>query len=218
MAILMSLYNIWCDKILDGSKPLEFRNNIGKQFKPGEIIYLYETSKNNGRKKVVGEVKIKDIKEIPKSKCGCYGFLPYFAENIIADKEIKDAIMYAYNFDLPNYDGIFKMKWMFLPKHLEHFKETGEFPNFFLMEEEELDDYEKKSSAAQSVLEECDNWLDSMGYYNEFYESYYKNYIEVETPIRYTTPLNLEDFVNLKDEKITKAPQSWCYVKERKAI
>lgn len=214
MAILMSLHNIWCDKILDGSKTLEFRNNIGKQFKIGDTIYLYETSKNKGRQVIVGEVKIKDIQPIPRSKVGCYGLLPYYAQHIVEDKEISDAIMFAYNFDLPNYDGIFKMKWMFLPEALKKFKETGHLPDYIRMKEDEFEEYQQKSFKAQLVMEHCDEWLSSIGYYNECDETNYRNYIEVEDPIRYKTPLKLEDFKNLKGEKITKAPQSWCYVEE----
>lgn len=214
MAILMSLYNIWCDKILDGTKPLEFRNNIGKQFKIGETIYLYETSKNKGRKMVVGEVKIKDIKPIPKSRVGCYGLLPYYAQHIVKDEETKSAIMFAYNFELPNYDGIFKMKWMFLPESLKKFKETGKLPDYIRMDNDEFNDYEKKSFKAQLVMEDCDEWLKSIGYYNELDETNYKNYIELENPIRYSKPIPLENFRNLQGNKITRAPQSWCYVQK----
>lgn len=212
MAILMSIHNVWCEKILNGTKTLEFRNNIGKNFSIGDTIYIYETFRNNGRKMVVGEVKIKDIKEIPKSRCGCYGLLPYYAQHIVTDKEIKKAIIDTYNIDLPNYDGIFKMKWMFLPKYLEKFKATGHLPDFMLMKDEEFKEYEEKSFKAQLVMEACDDWLRDIGYYNECDESYYKKYIEIELPLRYETPIPVENFKNLKGEKITKAPQSWCYV------
>lgn len=215
MAILMSIHNVWCEKILNGTKTLEFRNNIGKNFLIGDTIYIYETFRNNGRKMVVGEVKIKDIKEIPKSRCGCYGLLPYYAQNIVTDEEIRKAIIDTYNFDLPDYDGIFKMKWMFLPKHLEKFKETGRLPDFMLMKPEEFDEYEKKSFKAQLVMEDCDDWLRDIGYYNECDESYYKKYIELELPQRYTTPIPVENFKNLQGEAIKKAPQSWCYVQKR---
>ena len=214
MAILMSIHNIWCEKILNGTKILEFRNNIGKNFSIGDTIYIYETFKNNGRKMVVGEVKIKDIKEIPKSKCGCYGLLPYYAQHIVTDEETKKAIIDTYNVVLPNYDGIFKMKWMFLPKYLEKFKATGRLPDFMLMKDEEFKEYEEKSFKAQLVMEDCDNWLRDIGYYNEYDETFYKKYIELEKPYRYKTPISIKNFKNLKGEILKKAPQSWCYVQK----
>ena len=39
MDILMSLHKKWADKIFDGSKTLEFRKKIGKDFKVGDIVY-----------------------------------------------------------------------------------------------------------------------------------------------------------------------------------
>lgn len=41
MNILMSIRKPWTDMILNGSKKLEFRNNIGKNFKIGLLsIYM----------------------------------------------------------------------------------------------------------------------------------------------------------------------------------
>lgn len=211
MSILMSMYNVWCNKILDGSKPIEFRNNIGKNFNIGETIYLYESGKNNGQKKIVGEVKIKDIKSIPKSKVGTYGMIEYYANNIITDKKLRDTIMYAYNYDLPNYDKNYRLDWMFLPWVLDELKTKDKLPDLFGMPQAERNDFFKKQKKAQQIQEECDDWLRSIGYYNEYDETFYKNYIVLENPIKYSTPLELSDFKNLAGEDIKRAPQSWCY-------
>lgn len=211
MSILMSMYNIWCNKILDGSKTVEFRNNIGKNFNIGETIYLYESGKNNGQKKIVGEVKIKDIKPIPKSKVGTYGMIEYYANNIITDKNLRDTIMYAYNYDLPNYDKSYRLDWMFLPWVLDELKAKNKLPDLFEMSQAERNDFFKKQKMARQIQEECDDWLRSIGYYNEYDETFYKNYIVLENPIKYSTPLELSDFKNLAGKDIKRAPQSWCY-------
>ena len=64
MDILMSLHKKWADKIFDGSKTLEFRKKIGKDFNVGDIVYIYETGKNGGKKQVVGDFTIKSIVRI----------------------------------------------------------------------------------------------------------------------------------------------------------
>ena len=214
MAVLMSLYNVWCNKILDGSKPLEFRNNIGKDFKVGEKIYLYETSKNNGRKKVVGEVIIKDIVKLQKSKMGFYNFLGYYVKNILKDKDLYKKVETVYEYDLPNYDAGYKFYWLFLPEVLDELKTHNKLPDYFDMTPEEAKRFRQLQEKAQKLIENCDDWLRSIGYYNEYEESFYKNYIEVTNPIKYTTPLELSDFKNLKGSPITRAPQSWCYVED----
>lgn len=215
MAVLMSLYNVWCNKILDGSKPLEFRNNIGKDFKVGDKIYLYETSKNNGRKKVVGEVIIKDIVKLQKSKMGFYNFLGYYVKNILKDKDLYKKVETVYEYDLPNYDAGYKFYWLFLPEVLDELKTHNKLPDYFDMTPEEAKRFQQLQKKAQKLIEDCDDWLRSIGYYNEYEESFYKNYIEVTNPIKYTTPLELSDFKNLKGSPITRAPQSWCYVQNK---
>ena len=78
MDILMSLHKQWASKIFNKTKTLEFRKNIGKDFNVGDIVYIYETSKNNGRKMIVGQFTIKDIVKIDQSSgCGTYDLLPF---------------------------------------------------------------------------------------------------------------------------------------------
>lgn len=215
MAILMSLYNVWANKILSGDKPLEFRNNIGKDFKIGDKIYLYESSKNKGRKKVVGEVTIKDIVSLKKSKMGFYNFLGYYVKNILKDEDLYKKVQYIYEYNLPNYDVGYKFYWLFLPEVLDDIRDYDKIPDYLSMSPEQAKRYRELEDKAQFLIEDCDDWLRSIGYYNGNDESFYKNYIEVENPIIYTLPLELSDFENLKGEPIKRAPQSWCYVKEK---
>lgn len=212
MNVLMSLHNVWCDKILDGSKTLEFRNNIGKNFKIGDTVYLYETSKNKGRKLVVGQFKIKDIKKIQNTKIKSYSILPYYAKNIVKDKEIKNAILNIFDSDIVGNEEI-KISLMFCPEYLNDFKRTNKLPDVNILTKEESKKYFENLNKAKMVLKNCDEWLLSIGYYNGNYETNYKNYIEISEPIRYEKPLKLENFKNLNDEKIKRAPQSWFYVK-----
>src|SRR5574344_406758 len=119
MAILMSMYNVWANKILNGTKPIEFRNNIGKNFAIGETIYVYESGKNKRQKKVVGEVKIKDIQSIKQSKVGCYGLLLYYVKNILKDNDIVDAMQKMYDIELPHYNPAIKLCYIFQPEVIE---------------------------------------------------------------------------------------------------
>lgn len=214
MCILMSLYNIWIEKILNNEKPLEFRNNIGKNFKKGEKIYLYETSKNKGRKMVVGEVLIKDIQEIKFSKIGSYGLIKYYAQNILKDKKVVESIEEIYKFDLPNYDPSYKLYYLFQPDVLQLIKDTDKLPELMKMSTEEYREYDNLQKKAISIIKGCDKWLNNIGYYNQYGETFYKNYIELEKPIRYKTPIPLSKFKNLNGDTIKRAPQSWCYVQD----
>ena len=213
MAILMSLYNVWCNKILSGEKTVEFRNNIGKDFKKGDTIYLYETSKNKGRKKVVGEVTIKDIQPIPRSKVGTYGMLRYYISNILKDEDLLKQLDIALSYNIPGFDPIIKVDYMFMPDKMEErfLNEdiTSDIVNLMNFHTKEVNANLEKS---QQLMTDCDNWLKDIGYYNECDETNYRNYIELENPICYEAPRDLSDFTNLKGVTINKAPQSWCYV------
>lgn len=214
MAILMSLYNVWCDKILNGEKPLEFRNNIGKDFAKGTKIYLYESGKNHGRKKVVGEVTIKDIKEIPFEKMGFYNFLGYYVENILKDEALLTRVKEIYDYDLPNYTHGYKFYFLYCPEVLDKLKMENKLPDLLSMSTKDANKQLKAEEKSQQLISDCDAWLSSIGYYNYNGESYYKNYIEIENPIRYKEPLDLSMFKGMDNKSITHAPQSWRYVQD----
>ena len=91
MDIMMSIHKEWVDKILSGKKPFEFRKKLPKNFSAGDKIYIYETSKQNGLQKVIGECKVKHILNFANDKgklpCfGCYPLIKYFMKHIKGDK------------------------------------------------------------------------------------------------------------------------------------
>ena len=211
MNILMSIRKPWTDMILNGSKTLEFRNNIGNNFETGSIVYVYESKSNKGLGKVVGEFKIKEIVNISKSKAGAYPFLLYYAENILKDKESVKAIEKIYDIELNNYDDSFKLYYIFNPEALEMIEKTDKSIDFLSMTKDEYSKYKEKEEKSMKIWKDCDEWLKYIGFYNDYGESNYKNYIEIYNYVKYDKPLELNNFKNQKGEIISRAPQSWCY-------
>ena len=214
MDILMSLHKQWASKIFNKTKTLEFRKNIGKDFNVGDIVYIYETSKNNGRKMIVGQFTIKDIVKIDQSSgCGTYDLLPYYCEHIIKDNEALKAVKKAYDVELSHYKDSIKLSYIYNLDFLESLRDTDDFPCLFTMPQEKLNKYYKGQEQTKKLIDDCEKWLKDIGYYNEFDETYFNYYIEIENVIKYDTPLKITDFFNTKNEQITTAPQSWCYCK-----
>lgn len=211
MRILMSLYNVWCDKLLDGTKTVEFRNNIGKDFKPGDTILLYESARNKGCKKIVGEVKIKSIGTIKRSRMGAYGMMEYYLENIKKDKDALKAFRYATSLDIKNYDGPFVASLMFCNDQLKDLVEKGK-AEITSLSNSKYEVYTQNRERAEQLLKECDEWLHTIGYYNKRDETRYKAYIEVKSPKRYKKPKELSSIKDLNGKVIEKAPQSWQYI------
>ena len=61
MSIIMSIHKKWNDAIFNGTKEYEFRKNIGVNDWKDKTVYIYETKKNKGTGKIVGEFIIEDI-------------------------------------------------------------------------------------------------------------------------------------------------------------
>ena len=61
-------------------------------------------------------------------------------------------------------------------------------------------------------MKECDDWLTTIGFYNDMEESYYRYGIEVTDIVRYSTAKQISDFTNLHGIPLAKAPQSFQYV------
>lgn len=210
MNILMSLHKIWANKILDSQKKLEFRNNIGKEFKVGSKIYIYETAKNNGSQKVIGECRIKNITHFERTNLGCYPLLGYYCENIIKDKEATSAVKKMYEIDVPNYKDGIKCSYIFQSEILMDF-ENKSLHDLINMSRKDREEYYKLRDKSDKLVKECDDWLYSIGFYNEDGESFYKNYIEVDNPIKYKEGRELSSFIGQNNSPIKRAPQSWCY-------
>lgn len=210
----MALHNNWANMILNGSKPLEFRNSIGKDFEIGNRVYIYETSKYGGRKKVVGEFKIKDIVKIPKAKCGTYFFLEYFCKNIKKDDEALKAVRKIYSINLEHYDNSLKLSYIFLPEIVEAINKDDSAPDILNMSREEFNRFNTLQDKSIALTKECDNWLSSIGFYDEYGESYYNYYIEIKDTVAYDTPLDLSNFEGADGKIISTPPQGFRYCKK----
>lgn len=212
MDILMSFHRKWTEQIFQGEKPLEFRSKIGKEFTIGKTVYMYETKKDNGSQRIVGEFEIADIQRLPLSKVGTYGLLPYFCKNILRDKEALEQVEKAYDINLPNYDNAIKLDYLYDLDLLTKLSKNEPF-SFFDMSFDEVQIHENNRKKADNLIKLCDNWLFSIGFYNQYGETSYNYYLEIKDILKYEVPLNLVDFKNTKDEKLKTPPQSWCYVK-----
>ena len=212
MDILMSLHKKWANKLLDGSKILEFRKRIGKDFKVGDIVYIYETGKNGGKKQIVGDFTIKSIVKIDQSSgCGTYDLLPYYCKNVLKDLDALEAVMKAYSIELSHYKDSIKLSYIYNVNFLEALRDTDNFPFLLNLSREEQNAYYEGQEKTKKLIDSCEDWLRNIGYYNEFEETYYNYYLEVENVHKYENSLSLDNFLNKENKPITVAPQSWCY-------
>lgn len=219
MDSLISIHNIWCNKIFNKEKFLEFRNNIGKDIHAGDKVYMYETYFNKGRKKVVGEFTIKSINPIFKnhSRLGCYSFLKIYAEKVVKDEELLKKVEKALSINLTGYYNDLVLNSLFVPEELEYMEKYSlPMPTDFETSFKKYSDksYLEAKNKADKLMKDCDDWLRNIGYYNDLDESNYKYMIEIENPIRYDNPIAISEFELLNGNKIKRAPQSWCYVKK----
>jgi predicted transcriptional regulator len=218
--LLYSLHNVWIEQILSGIKPIEFRSRLPKDIKQGTKIYLYETSKNNGRKMVVGECEVDYIINILSKDgkwpiCGCYPFLEFYFENIKKNKDIANKyreLKTEFEYKLDDYRYGFISKYIFSDEELTSLRETGKLIDIWSFTNvEELNNHFKNLEKGEQCERECDEWLTKIGLYNEYGETYYKYGIVLKNIKSYNTPKPISDFFDKNNNKIKKAPQSWMY-------
>lgn len=223
MNILLPLYKKWSEMILAGEKPLEFRTRLPKDFEVGTTIYLYETLKNGGCGRVVGECRVNQILNVQNKAgkwptFGAYPFIDYYYEHVACDKEKAEhlrRIKEQFADKFPRYKYGFILQYAFSEDNLNNILQNGEpIDTWKIMDIKKvhkiLDDIELGNKA----IEECDKWLTKIGFYNEMEESYYKYGIELTNIVRYPTPKSLSDFTDRHGMPIKKAPQSFQYVNE----
>ena len=220
MDILMSLYKQWADMILSGEKPIEFRTRLPKDFSVGDKIYIYETGKRGGRKKVVGHATVKGIISVLNEKgkwpmLGAYPFIDFYFEHIKNDKEKaehyrkikKEAEQFT------NYRYGFILNYAFSEHELQSLRETGSLIDTWSIHDTKLvREIIDANTQSSKYIEECDEWLTKIGFYNDFLESYYKFGIVLDNIVKYDVPLELNEMMDKSGNAITKAPQSWMYV------
>lgn len=219
MNVMYSLYKHWCDMILSGKKPLEFRTKLPKDMKPGTKIYLYETKKHGGAGCIVGECTVQDIIPVLSEDgkwpiCGNFPFLEYYCEAILKDEAMAKHIRMCkaeFKGKPENYRYGYITKYMFSPESLESLRQTGAPIDLMKLDIEARDKVLRDFAVADKLEHACDEWLETIGFYNEYGETSYRYGLVLTNPIRYNKPKHITDFVNPKGERIQTPPQSYCY-------
>ena len=219
MDVMYSLYKHWCDMILSGKKPLEFRTKLPKDLRIGTKIYLYETRKHGGAGAVVGECVIKDIIGVLGDDgkwpiCGNYPFLEFYCEHILNDTAMAEHIRLCkteFKGKPENYRYGYLTKYLFSPESLESIRKTGEPIDLMELDIQERDKLLKDFAVADKLERACDEWLEHIGFYNEYGETNYRYGLVLSNPVRYETPKPIIDFQYSNGETIQTPPQSYCY-------
>ena len=63
--IILSIKPVFSDQIYQGNKIVELRKKIGKEFQPGQKIYIYTSSPV---KSLTGTAQIRKVEQVPVSK------------------------------------------------------------------------------------------------------------------------------------------------------
>jgi hypothetical protein len=211
MNIIISIHNIWAEKILKGEKTIEFRNNLPKNLKPGDKVFIYETYKNNGRKMVVGSFTLSKAYKISnKGRIGFVAFIRYYVENILKDKELLKLIDRCEKISMPHHYQDIVYSYMYCDEILDYMEKHHDVPELDLALYMDKTFLQKKAKA-EMLTTDCDDWLTNIGFYNEFGESHYLYAFEIEHVEPFINPIPITEFVNQNMENIKTAPQSWCY-------
>lgn len=208
MNILISIHNVWADLIFQRVKPFEFRTSLPKKLAVGDKVFIYETAKNGGQQKVVGEFTVGGLSDIHNaSRAGCIPFLEYYTRNILHNEDLYQLVCRCMKIKTP-YKQEMVFRYMFSEELLDYMELHHDIPPIGVRSK-----YFKNTEDAERLLKECDDWLTMLGYYNIFGVTNYQAYIEVLNPVRYDNPKPLNDFVCGNGRQLKRAPQSWCYVR-----
>ena len=213
-SILMPLWSCWTQKILDGSKPFEFRTRLPRDFSAGDSVYLYESGKNGGRKAVVGQFEVEEIIKLANDEgaypfFGCYHFIDWYLRNVEGNEQAADRFVECKKYNLPDHKWGCLLPFAMDPEAMAHIA-NGKWPPPMST---------KRDFATQLMLERCDSWLGDIGFYRDNDESYWAYAIKVKNPTAYDMPLPLSAFVRPETgEPILCAPQSWMYARPADAV
>ena len=213
MNCILSIQKKYADLIFDGIKPFEFRNVLPK-LKKNDVVFLYETKKT-GCGKIVGFFTVDSIHKIDynNTKIGTYLFIDTYAKMFCSEK-VQESVRKVKNVELENYYNSYALDFLFEDDIVEKMIETHQPPQreFAQKTQEELKKYNNLKQKQTNFLRDCDNWLTKIGFYNENQESTWKYQINIKNSLRFQKPRDIEQFRLKNGEKLTKGPQSFCYV------
>ena len=216
MDILMSVHKKYLSEIFAGNKPFEFRNVLPKNLSKGDTIYFYETSKNGGCKKIVGEAKIKDFHFLLNSEgeyplLGAYNFIDFWCENFLHNSVYAEQFRLCKKYNLTNYKYGSQIDFALSYFCMKYIMQDEWPPIEITM----LPNVIKERKMANDLLKECDRWLRKIGFYNEYDESYWKYAIEINNIKKYDFPISLAAFTDNRGNIIKGPPQSWMYCNKK---
>ena len=224
MDIIVSLHKNWSQQILEGQKTIEFRSRLPKEIKSGTTMYFYESSKNGGARKVVGQCEVDYIISVvsPTGGWPLYGAFPfidyYFREiekDTITANHFREIIEEFDNKKYPYRYG-YSLCYAFSPIELNSLKNTGKLIDLTAnIDYKLINQLSKEKEKSETYIQKCDQWLTEIGFYDDGGESKYKYGIVLKNIEKYDEPLPLESFLDKRGNVIMKAPQSWMYASRK---
>lgn len=201
----------YSDLIFNKIKMLEFRNKIPSHLKENDRVYIYET-KSQGCGMVVGYFIVDKINKIKHSKLGTYIYMDFYA-NLFCDDNIKHLIKKAKSINLINCYNDLVCDYCLMENYLDEMLETNRPPDidFLHMNPIEFKKYEMKKNQQKKFLNDCDDWLRKIGFFNEFDESYWEYEIRIKDAIKFTETIPITNFKLNNGHYLKVAPQSFCY-------
>lgn len=193
------------NKLITTRKTFEFRTRLPKELETGTKIYIYEPAKKGGCRKVVGEFQVGKILNCDYH-IGSYPFMPYFCRNVLKNEEYAEKFETALHAEMPDFKAGTAINFALDENSMKIIEKTGRYPDF-------IEQNQNKVKKTREIIEQCDQWLSKLGFYNEYSESNYKYALETVNPIRYETPKELSEFTKLDGTPVLKAPQGFVYVK-----
>lgn len=214
MDVMASCYKHWTDMILSGEKPFEFRGRPWKKIEVGDKFYLYESKKHGGAGMVVGEATIEKIIPIVFSLSPQRDTFHYWAEHIVNRPDIVAAVDKIGDFRMSHYKDGYIYTFMLCDPILDYILVHDELPptyntirDLFLHPE-----LYQSMDLARKAIQEYDEWMHRIGFWNEYGESTYTIAYQLKDPIRYKKAKPVTMFCGSDGKPITKAPQSFQYV------
>ena len=134
------------------------------------------------------------------------------------EKEIKKETYQARVADFfdtyENYRYGFILGYSHSPLELESLRKTGSLMDLYPCDFETVNRVVKDNDKSNEYVEECDNWLTSIGFYDDGGETYYQYGIVLKDIKKYDKPKEINMFKNKDGARIEKAPQSFMYTKD----